>query len=205
MYFEAFSRNVNQAIDIATALAKRYGCRYIGSEHVLYGLMNVTDGRASAFLREAGVTNERYLHLFERTVDKTLVITGSMFTARTKRLFENALEISLKAHAGYIGTEHLLLAILLAYDSAAVTILQLLKVDVDKMADEVYFSIMGTPDDFEQEEDERTEDDFVSSVRGVPPISRQQKVQKQASEREDDLGELAKFGVNLNKQAREGK
>ena len=202
MYFEEFSRNVNQALDVATALAKRYGCRYIGSEHILYGLMNVPEGRASAFLREAGVTNERYLHLFERTVDSTLVITGSMFTAKTKRLLENTLEISLKAHAGYIGTEHLLLAILLSYESTAVTILRHLKVDVDKMADEVYFSIMGVPEDYE---DELNQEDFVGAVRGNASGARQQKSPINKPEKEDELGELSKFGVNLNKKAREGK
>ncbi len=204
MYFEEFSRNVNQALDVATALAKRYGCRYIGSEHILYGLMNVSEGRASAFLREAGVTNERYLHLFERTVDKSLVITGSMFTAKTKRLLENTLEISLKAHAGYIGTEHLLLAILLSYESTAVTILRHLKVDVDKMADDVYFSIMGVPDDYESEE-EPAQEDFVGAIRATAGASRQQKTVANKPEKEDEFGELSKFGTNLNKKAREGK
>ena len=52
MYYDAFSRNVNKVIEYATALAKRFGCRYIGSEHVLFGLLNVTDGRAAAILRD---------------------------------------------------------------------------------------------------------------------------------------------------------
>ena len=200
MYFEAFSRNVNQAYDVATALAKRYNCKYIGSEHLLYGLMNVTDGRASAFLREAGVTNERYLHLFEQTVDPSLMIMGNMLTPRTKGLIENAMDISLKANSGYIGTEHLLLAILLAYDSAAVAILEHLNVDVEKMADEVYFSIMGVPDDYEDGQD--GEEDFATTVRGN---SQGLRGQKSMSAKKEDLGELAKFGINLNQKARDGK
>ena len=123
MYYETFSRNVNEVINYATALAKRYGCRYIGSEHILFGLINVTDGRAAAILREEGVDNERFLYLFQKTVDKSTVITGNMFTPRTKRLFENAVEISLKARAGYVGTEHLLLATLIDEESLAVAIL----------------------------------------------------------------------------------
>ena len=62
MYYDAFSRNVNEVIELANALAKRYGCRYIGSEHILFGLINVTDGRASAILKEAGVDNQRFLN-----------------------------------------------------------------------------------------------------------------------------------------------
>ena len=48
MYYDAFSRNVNEVIELATALAKKFGCRYIGSEHILFGLMNVGNGRAAA-------------------------------------------------------------------------------------------------------------------------------------------------------------
>ena len=66
MYYETFSRNVNQVIEYATALSKRYGLRYIGSEHILFGLINVSEGRAAAILREEGVTNERFIYLFEK-------------------------------------------------------------------------------------------------------------------------------------------
>ena len=131
MYYEAFSRNANQVIDYATALAQRYGCKYIGSEHILFGLINVSDGRAAAILREEGVDNDRFLYLFKKTIDKSIIITGNMFTGRTKRVFETAVDISLKARAGYVGTEHLLLAVLIDKDSTAVTILRALKVNVD--------------------------------------------------------------------------
>ena len=61
MYYDAFSRNVNDVIELATKLAKRYGCRYIGSEHILFGLMNAKEGRAAAILHQAEVNNERFL------------------------------------------------------------------------------------------------------------------------------------------------
>ena len=142
MYYESFSRNVNEVINMATALAKKTGCMYIGSEHVLFGLLSVTDGRASAILREAGVDVDRFLVYYKRGIIKDLVISGNMFTARTKRLFENAAQISLKARAGYVGTEHLLLALLLQDDSMAVTILRQLRVDIDKMTDELAQSML---------------------------------------------------------------
>ena len=120
MYYDAFSRNVNEVIELATVLAKKTGCRYIGSEHILFGLINASDGRAGAILREAGVDNERYLYYFKKTIDKSVIIPGNMFTPRTKQLFDNAIDLSLKAHTGYVGTEHLLLAILLNTDCIAV-------------------------------------------------------------------------------------
>ena len=137
MQHDTFSRNVYKVIDIATALAKRYGTRYIGSEHILFGLLNVQDGRASSILRQAGVDNDRYLNLFQRGIDKDLIIPGNMFTARTKRLFQKALDISLKARSGYVGTEHLLLAVLTELDSMAVMILTHLKLDVKRMAEDI--------------------------------------------------------------------
>ena len=196
MYYEAFSRNVNQVIDLATALAKRFGCHYIGSEHILFGLINVQDGRAGAILREAGVDNDRYLYYFKKTVDTEVMIPGNMFTPRTKNLFENAVKISLKAHSGFVGTEHLLLALLLDSDSVAVAILNALHVNVKAMAAEISESLMGGDDDEYEEENE----DYPESV------SAQDRGYKRANGRGDtELGELSRFGVNLNKLAEEGR
>ena len=131
MHYETFSRNVNKVIEYAADLAKKTGCRYIGSEHILFGLINVNEGRAASILREEGVDNERFLYLYKQTIERHIVITGNMFTPRTKRLFENAIDISLKVRAGYVGTEHLLLALLIEKDSRAVEILRVLNVNVD--------------------------------------------------------------------------
>ena len=124
MYYEAFSRNVNEVIDLANNLAKRFGCRYIGSEHIMFGLINVSDGRAASILREAEVDNDRYLYYFKKTIDVNAVIPGNMFTPRTKRHFEKAIDLSLRAHSGFVGTEHILLAILLDDEAVATAILK---------------------------------------------------------------------------------
>ena len=201
MYYEAFSRNVNEVINMATALAKKTGCMYIGSEHILFGLLSVTDGRASAILREAGVDVDRFIVYYKRGIIKDLVISGNMFTARTKRLFENAAQISLKARAGYVGTEHLLLALLLQEDSMAVTILRQLRVDIDKMTNELADSMLRSQKE-EYEEDE-VEKDYADSIRGANANNRE-KMYANAPEKQD-LGELSKFGTNLNQLAIEGK
>ncbi len=203
MYFEAFSRNVNEVIDLSVALAKKYGCRYIGSEHILFGLIAVSEGRASAILKEAGVTTERFLVYFKRSIIKDLVISGNMFTARTKRVFENAAEISLKSHAGYVGTEHLLLALLLETDSIAVSILRQLRVDVDKMTSDIANSLMsGVEEDYAEEEQDQS---FASSIKNANATNREKLYANEKSITNEDLEELSKFGVNLNKQASDGK
>ena len=205
MYYETFSRNVNQVIEYATALAKRYGCRYIGSEHILFGLINVTDGRAASILREEGVDNDRFLYLFQKTVDKNTVITGNMFTARTKRLFENAVEISLKARAGYVGTEHLLLAILIDNDSVAVAILKALKVNVSAVAEGLAETLFGDFNEQEDDEPEQEDNSVFARAFGTSQPTKKGAKTEQKKGQTDDLGELGKFGVNLNKQAEEGK
>ena len=202
MYYDAFSRNVNEVIELATVLAKKTGCRYIGSEHILFGLINASDGRAAAILREAEVDNERFLYYFKKSIDKTIIIPGNMFTPRTKALFDSAIDISLKAHSGYVGTEHLLLAVLLNSDCLAVTILKTLRVDVKKMADELYNSLMRKDEEVAEKEQDKNESFFGSTFKSNlnnPQRDREEKAT------EEDLGDLSKYGVNLNNLAKVGK
>ena len=202
MYYETFSRNVNMVIEYATALAKRYGCKYIGSEHILFGLMNVSEGRAAAILREAGADNERFLYLFQKTIDKSFVLSGNMFTPRTKRILEAAVDVSLKARAGYVGTEHLLAAVLADEDSLAVAILKEMKVSPDRLLETVIDGMFPQGDEYETDAAEDKGDAFSKAFAGD-----QKQTNKTADKTaaKDDLGELSKFGINLNKKAQEGK
>ena len=204
MYYDAFSRNVNEVIDLATALAKRFGCRYIGSEHILFGLLNVSDGRAASILREAGVDNDRYLYYFQKTIEKDVVIPGNMFTPRTKHIFEKAVDISLKAHSGFVGTEHLLLALLLDTDNVAVAILKALGVSVEEMSEELASTLYGLSDNNGVYDDDEEDFGEIFSKAYSGNASARQPRNKENS-KTDDLGELAKFGVNLNKQAEDGR
>ncbi|MBR0189906.1 MAG: ATP-dependent Clp protease ATP-binding subunit [Clostridia bacterium] len=200
MYYEAFSRNVNEVIDIANDLAKRFGCRYIGSEHIMFGLINVSDGRAASILREAGVDSDRYLAYFKRTIDPTSIIPGNMFTPRTKRHFEKAIDISLRAHSGFVGTEHLLLVILMDEESVATAILKAMRVDTEAMAEEIAENLFGGE---EQESEPSEEGVFANTFKTAQnPYSQTKRENKDYG---GDLGELGKFGVNLNKQAIEGR
>lgn len=200
-YYNSLSRNVKEVIELSKQLALRYGCGYIGSEHILFGLINVSDGRSASILKEAGVDNNRFLFLFKKTIEPSINLSGNMLTPRTKQLFDKALEISLKAHSGYVGTEHLLLALLLSTNSVAVTILTTMGIDVDELAEEVCESIFGdTGVEEENEEVAEEENDIFKTTLGEKP---NQKARK--NENGDDLGELGKFGVNLNQKAIEGR
>lgn len=194
MQYDNFSKNVNKVLELSEQLAKRYDCHYIGSEHILFGLLNADDGRASTILKEAGVDNDRFLFLFKKTVDPHVRISGNMFTPRTKHLLDKSVEISLKARRGYVGTEHLLLALLLENDSLAASMLIKMRVDIDAMAEDIAESILAE------------DNENVSENDGYEPASAKFKPAKRGKEDDErDLEELSRFGINLNRRAAEGK
>ena len=204
MYYDAFSRNVNEVIEYANALAKKFNCRYIGSEHILFGLINVSDGRASSILKEAEVDNDRYLYFFKKTIEPNTIMPGNMFTPRTKRVFETAVDISLKSHSGFVGTEHLLLAILSDEESVAVAILKAMRVDYQTIASELFSSLFQSEDNEDNYEDSNSifGDSFAKKGNSASEFNYKA---TNGKPEQDDLRELLKFGVNLNSQAENGK
>lgn len=194
MYYETFSNSVNQVLDIATSLADNYGCGYIGSEHVLFGLMNTEDGRSAPILREYGADNERFMVYFKKSIDPTVILPGRRFTPTTKRILEDSIDVSLKARSGFVGTEHLLLALLNKAESLGTVILRSMGVNVDKLKDDLSGALFGGMDENGYDDGDYEESDYEDIKSG-----------KRQDVGEEDLGELGKFGVNLNKLAREGK
>ena len=194
MYYETFSNSVNQVLDIATSLADNYGCGYIGSEHVLFGLMNTEDGRSAPILREYGPDNERFMVYFKKSIDPTVILPGRRFTPTTKRILEDSIDVSLKARSGFVGTEHLLLALLNKAESLGTVILRSMGVNVDKLKDDLSGALFGGMDENGYDDGDYEESDYEDIKSG-----------KRQDVGEEDLGELGKFGVNLNKLAREGK
>lgn len=199
MFNESFSKNAQRVILTAEAFAKQSGCHYTGSEHILYGLISVSDSIAATILREVGVSRERFLMLYENSVDYTLWING--FTGTAKRIFDRAADVMFKAKAGFIGTEHLLLALLFEENCIAVGILRELRVDVDKLAEELANSIYQYSDDEEEPEEEDYDSIFSKTFGG----KQDGKVKAEKPDDDERLGELSKYGVNLNKQAKLGK
>ena len=77
-----FSANLQKALKISAEAAEYFGSTYIGSEHLLFGLLNVPGCRACKILTQAGVKEPEYRRVFVRTLDKRLKISG--YTPRTK-------------------------------------------------------------------------------------------------------------------------
>lgn len=131
-YNENFSSNAEEVLQNAGKAAKRFGAGYIGSEHILYGLILSSDhGVAGSILSSCGVDRERYEKLLRASVDKDYNIKG--FTPGAKHIMDAAQEFSINLEAGFIGTEHLLMAILADVDGTAYYLLKRMKVNIDQM------------------------------------------------------------------------
>ena len=137
-----FTKRAEKAIEIANEVAIQLGHNYIGTEHLLYGLIKEGSGIASKILENQGITSEQVLEEIEELIgsSRTLVDLIGLnvgFTPRTKRVIENSFVEAKKQGSDYIGTEHLLIGIMREADSVAVRVLLDLDVDPQKMYDEL--------------------------------------------------------------------
>lgn len=141
-----FSDNIQKVIKNASKFALRFGSNLIGSEHILYGLTSVKDCLASKFLGEEGVTEPSLFEFFEENVSEdTMLFSNEVeMTPRTKDLFRIAQQIALQMNHSFLGTEHLLLALLSSTGSVAYRILEgQYGVDIEKLRDKVTKALMS--------------------------------------------------------------
>lgn len=142
-----FTQKAKEAIESSQNTAIEYGHNYVGTEHFLVGLLKVKDSVSCKALEEQGVKIE----LVKKKIDEIVGINEKNselpqdFTPRTKRVLEISLQEALKMGTGYIGTEHLLLALLREQDCLAVKILVSLKVNPQRIQDEI-MSMLGEGD-----------------------------------------------------------
>ena len=137
-----FTNSAEQALEIANELAAKLGHNYIGTEHVLYGLVEEQNGVASKVLANQGVTSEAVLKEIEELIgineEGAIEDTDAIgFTPRTKRIIENAFVEARRLNSEYIGTEHLLIGIMREGDSVAVRIMMDLNVNPQKLYNEI--------------------------------------------------------------------
>ena len=120
-----FTQMAQSTLGNALSFAREFGHTYIGSEHLLLGLLSVSDSSASRFLYERGVDTERLREVICRIAGTSIptALMPSDMTPKTKKIIEESAAISQKYGQSYIGTEHMLLAILEERDCVAVKML----------------------------------------------------------------------------------
>ena len=134
----SFTNRAKKAIELADELAVELGHNYVGTEHILYGLVKEGNGVASKVLLNEGIEPDVIIDEIVQLVGHEAPITATLgFTPRTKRVVENAFIEARKLGYNYIGTEHLLIGILREADSIAARILLELNVNIPRLYNEI--------------------------------------------------------------------
>ena len=144
-----FTSRANRAIELANEIALDMGHNYIGTEHILYGLIKEGNGIASKVLENQEITEEQVVSKIEELIGRDTPIENIVdFTPRTKRVIELAFIEARKFGSNYIGTEHILIGILKEGDCIATKILLDLNVNIPKLYNEIIKVINEGEDDF---------------------------------------------------------
>ena len=120
--FRGFTQKANDALNLAIEKAEQLGHTYIGTEHILLGLLGTESSVAATALESAGVTPQEIESQIKTQIgsgSKT-TLSPSDFTPRTKRVVQGAITIAARYGHNYVGSEHLLIALLSEDDSYAV-------------------------------------------------------------------------------------
>ena len=178
-----FTPRAEEALRLAQAAAEEMGHGYVGSEHLLLGLMREEEGIAHRVMTEYGLTDEMICSILQRTVGTGLAgaAPSQGLTPRAKSIVELAVSESIRTNCSYIGTEHLLMGILREGNNMALRVLRTVGVDPRKMYASVVKKLNESP---------RT----VTSGAATP------------NKEEGKKGKtLSEFTRDLNEAAREGK
>ena len=143
--FNGFTEKANESLNQAINSASRLGHTYVGSEHMLLGLLRVGSGVAMSVLNNYDVTADKIEELISKNIGTgtPTKLSPDYFTPRAKRVIEVAMQCCNNAGKKYIGTEHILLGILSEKDNFAIRFLKEAGVDVTALISEV-FQITGS-------------------------------------------------------------
>src|SRR6266481_4333118 len=180
--FERFTERARQVVVLAQEEARILKHNYIGTEHILLGLLREEEGLAARVLESLDITVERVRAQVVRIVGSgDEVTTGQIpFTPRAKKVLELALREALSLGHNYIGTEHILLGLVRENEGVAARILLDFDADADKIRNEIIRMLSG-------------------------PGRRQQGGAAAPGEKAKSSKLLDQFGRNLTKQSSEGK
>ena len=144
---DRFTQRARRVLALAQEEAERMSHNYIGTEHLLLGLMKEEGGVAGQVLRKLGIQPQRVTDMVERITGPGRRTPQSKvdLTPRTKRVIELAVDEAHKLGHHYIGTEHLLLGLMRQGDGVAVDILRQLGVSPDQIRRETNKAIQENP------------------------------------------------------------
>jgi ATP-dependent Clp protease ATP-binding subunit ClpC len=190
-----FTQRAQMAIKNAESSAADLKHGYVGTEHFLLGLLSVEDGVASKAMEKQGVSVDKVVKKINEMLENQLPMPNAPrdFTPRSKKILELSVQEALKMGTGYIGTEHILLALMKETDCIAVRILLALNVNFQKL----YYDIMNMIGEGEQ----------IESVGplGMMGAAGHSQVQKQNKSKKTNTPVLDQYSRDLTDMARENR
>ena len=183
-FFESkFTDKAERVIKRATETAKSWGHSYVGTEHILFGLATEENSVAYNVLSENGITSDNVLACIKniKGVDMPVVSVRGL-TPRVKRIIELSLLEAQKLGHSYIGTEHILMAILRDGESVAARIIA----ELSGNAEKIYYDLIKSFGNESRAEEMTEEMSNQQNKNTATPV-------------------LDEFGIDLTKQAGEGK
>ncbi|MBI3741345.1 MAG: NDP-hexose 4-ketoreductase, partial [Chloroflexi bacterium] len=143
---DKFTKRARRVLTYAQEEATRLSHNYIGTEHLLLGLIREEEGLAAQVLRELGIEQTRVRQVVEDIVGRGQANSGARLslTPRTKRVIELAVDEARRMGHNYIGTEHLLLGLVREGDGIAVNVLKTLNINPDKVRNQLTRALMET-------------------------------------------------------------
>ena len=142
-----FTPRAEEALRLSQEAAGELGHGYVGTEHLLLGLIREEEGLAHIVLTEAGLTDDMIVEIIKRSVGVGLPGSNPAqgLTPRAKRVVEIAMEDSMRGGYNYVGTEHLLAGILREGNNMAVRILRTAGVDARHLYTALMQKLNETP------------------------------------------------------------
>src|SRR5512144_2260525 len=191
--FDRFTDRAKKVMNLARQEAQRFNHEYLGTEHILLGLVQEGSGVAANVLKNMGIDLNKIRTEVEKIVKTgpSMVTMGQLpFTPRAKKVLELSMEEAGNLGHNYIGTEHLLLGLIKENEGIAAQVLLNLGVKLEDVREEV-LDFLGA-DSNEEEEEEGT------------PMQEGQQAQGGANSKSKTPA-LDSFGRDLTELAREGK
>lgn len=201
-YMNKFTDNLQEVIFLAEEAAKTYGSSYIGSEHLVFGMLNNPECTAFKALKSCDVSEPVFTEYFIRSIDKMSSING--FTPRTKHMLERALELAMGINGddSLAGTEHLLLAVMSTSDCLAVQIFRAMGVNITRLASRVELAVTNGEEDSESDRDPNPFSSFFEGLSAAQPSAQPKNKYNKNSALDKSV---LQYGADLTQKAREGK
>ena len=176
---QRFTDDAQRVLSFAQEAALELGHDYVGTEHVLIGLIKVKNGVAAKALNELGLSVETIIEDVEEHIGRGNKKASSVYmTPRVKHVLELAVEVANHMNHNYVGTEHILLGLLSDGGGVAVGILRNHNIRANDIVDTIR-TILGSSDSASHSGKDRKDN--------------------------SSLGELADFSTDLNESAKQGK